>query len=213
MKTPLAALVSVTLSILLGSVLAAEPETFTAKVVGVSDGDTLTVLDAAKVQTKIRLNGIDAPESKQDFGARAKEALSSKVFGHEVRLVKRDVDRYGRTVADVYVGERLVNRELVAEGWAWHYVKYAPQDRALADAEASARTKRIGLWTGESPIAPWDFRKPAAMLTVPGMVYVTSNGKKYHTATCRHLNASAKAIPLDDAKKTREPCKACRPGE
>jgi micrococcal nuclease len=213
MKTSLTALASVTLAILLGSALAAEPETFTAKVIGVSDGDTLTVLDAAKVQTKIRLHGIDAPESKQDFGSRAKEALSSKVFGQEVRLVRRDVDRYGRTVADVYVGERHINHELVAEGWAWHFVKYAPQDKGLADAEASARAKRTGLWAGESPIAPWDFRKPAAMPSVPGMVFVTTNGKKYHTATCRHLNASATAIPLEEAKKTREPCKACRPGE
>jgi hypothetical protein len=89
---------AVTVALQVGSAVAAEPETFTAKVVGVSDGDTLTVLDNAKVQTKIRLHGIDAPESKQDFGSRAKEALSGKVFGHEVRLVKRDVDRYGRTV-------------------------------------------------------------------------------------------------------------------
>ncbi|MDZ4753338.1 MAG: thermonuclease family protein [Phycisphaerae bacterium] len=213
MKTPLTALASVTLTILLGSVLAAEPQTVTAKVVGISDGDTLTVLDAANVQTNIRLNGIDAPEAKQDFGSRAKEALSGKVFGRELRLVKRDVDRYGRTVADVYVGERLINRELVAEGFAWHYVKYAPHDKELAAAEASAREQKLGLWADPAPIAPWDFRKPATMPTVPGMVYVTTKGKKYHTATCRHLNASATAIPLDEAKKTREPCKACRPGE
>jgi len=213
MKTSRMIFVPVTLALVLGSVLAAEPETFTAKVVGVSDGDTLTVLNGAKVQTKIRLNGIDAPESKQDFGSRAKEALSGKVFGREVRLVKRDVDRYGRTVADVYVGERHINLELVAEGWAWHYVKYAPQDKGLADAEAAARAKHSGLWAGDSPIAPWDFRKPAAMPPVHGMVYVTTNGKKYHTANCRHLNASAKAMPLVDAKKTHEPCKACRPGE
>jgi hypothetical protein len=78
---------------------------------------------------------------------------------------------------------------------------------------AAARAKRSGLWAGDSPIAPWDFRKPAAMPPVHGMVYVTTNGKKYHTANCRHLNASAKAIPLEEAKRTREPCKACRPGE
>lgn len=63
--------------------LADEPETFTAKAIGISDGDTLTVLDEAKVQTKIRLHGIDAPESSQDFGTRAKESLSGKVFGQE----------------------------------------------------------------------------------------------------------------------------------
>lgn len=169
MKTSVAAVVSVTLAILLGSALAAEPETFRAKVVGVSDGDTLTVLDAAKVQTKIRLHGIDAPESKQDFGARAKEALSSKVFGREVRLVKRDVDRYGRTVADVYVGDRHINRELVAEGFAWHYVRYAPKDTELDSAEKAAREKKLGLWSHAAPVAPWDFRKPAAQPEIPGM--------------------------------------------
>jgi micrococcal nuclease len=200
---------------LAGYLAAAEPstspKTSAAKVVGVSDGDTLTVLDEAKVRTKIRLHGIDAPEAKQDFGSRAKEALSDKVFGKEVRLVKRDVDRYGRTVADVFVGERLINRELVAEGWAWHYVKYAPDDAELANAEKEARAKKLGLWAHDAPIAPWEFRKPAVQPTIPGMVYVTTGGTKYHAAGCRHLNASAKAVSLEDAKKTREACKACRP--
>jgi endonuclease YncB( thermonuclease family) len=211
MKTSLTAIASVTLAILLGSALAAEPETFTARVVGVSDGDTLTVLDSVKVQTKIRLHGIDAPESSQDFGTRAKETLSGKVFGKEIRLVKRDVDRYGRVVADVFVGERLINRELVAEGWAWHYVKYAPKDDALAKAEKEARAAKRGLWADAAPVAPWDFRKPPERAEVVGMVYMNATGERYHRANCRHLNASAKAVPIAEAKRTRTPCKACRP--
>lgn len=195
------------------AILAAAPpaDTFTAEVVGVNDGDTITVLDSAKVQTKIRLHGIDAPELKQAFGARAKEALSSKAFGKSVRIVRKDVDRYGRAVAEVYVDDRLVNREMVADGFAWHYVKYAPNDAALAAAEKLARETKAGLWADAAPVAPWDFRKPAPRPEVPGMVYVTTGGKKYHRADCRHLDASAKAVPIEEAKQTREPCKACKP--
>jgi micrococcal nuclease len=186
-------------------------ETFPAEVVGVSDGDTLTVIDSAKVQTKIRLHGIDAPEAKQAFGARAKEALSAKVFGKQVRIERRDVDRYGRTVANVIIGDRIINREMVADGFAWHYVKYAPNDAELAAAEKSAREKKLGIWSDAAPIAPWDYRKPPERPELVGMAYMNATGERYHRANCRHLNASAKAVPLAEAMKSRTPCKACRP--
>jgi micrococcal nuclease len=74
---------------------------YPARVVGITDGDTLTVLTAKKTQVKIRLAGIDAPESGQDFGTRAKQAASSLAFGKAVTIIERDTDRYGRTVAEV----------------------------------------------------------------------------------------------------------------
>lgn len=200
------------------SLVAAEPAAFTAEVVGISDGDTLTVVsvvNGAKVQTKIRLHGVDAPESKQAFGTRAKEALSAKVFGKSVRIERRDVDRYGRTVANVFIGDgdnaRLVNRELVAEGFAWHYVKYAPNDEGLAGAEKDARAAKRGLWADAAPVAPWDFRKPPARAEVAGMVWINGGGERYHRPNCRHLDASARAVTSDEAKRTHTPCKVCKP--
>ena len=80
---------------------AAQPQTITGKVVAISDGDTLTVLDANNRQHKIRLDGIDAPESSQDFGSRAKQSLSDLVFGKTVTVISSKKDRYGRTLGKV----------------------------------------------------------------------------------------------------------------
>jgi len=74
------------------------------RVIGVTDGDTLTLLDAGHRQTKIRLAEIDTPESRQPYGTRAKQALSGLVFGRDVRVFIVDTDRYGRTVARVCAG-------------------------------------------------------------------------------------------------------------
>src|SRR5690606_36043907 len=87
---------------------------FAARVVGISDGDTLTVLTAEKRQVKIRLHGVDTPESGQDFGTRAKQAASELAFGKQVTVRQVDTDRYGRTVAEVFLPDgRSMNRELV----------------------------------------------------------------------------------------------------
>jgi len=83
----------------------AQPQTIIGKVVGVSDGDTITVLDASKRQHKVRLDGIDAPESSQDFGSRAKQSLSDLVFGKTVTVLGSKKDRYGRTVGKVMLGD------------------------------------------------------------------------------------------------------------
>ena len=82
-------------------VVSAEP--IVGKIVGVADGDTLTVLDALKHQHKIRLSGIDAPESGQAFGNRSKQALSDCAFGKQATVEGDKTDRYGRTVGRVVV--------------------------------------------------------------------------------------------------------------
>ncbi len=105
---------------------------FSGKVVGVSDGDTITVLNH-RAQVKIRLSGIDCPETGQDFGSRAKSVTSELAFGKVVRIHPRDTDRYHRTVADVILPDgRLLNHELVRRGLAWWYRKYAPNDASLS---------------------------------------------------------------------------------
>jgi endonuclease YncB( thermonuclease family) len=129
---------------------------FDALVVGVHDGDTITVL-RDRQRIRVRLHGIDCPELGQPFGRPAKRLTSSLVFHQVVHLVPRDVDRYGRLVAVVFVGHTDVNLELVRRGLAWHYTRYS-SDPQLAAAERSARAARLGLWADAHPIPPWDWR-------------------------------------------------------
>lgn len=129
------------------------------KVVGVTDGDTMTLLDSSNVQHKVRFYGIDAPEKKQDFGTQSKKCLSDMIFGKDVRILVVETDRYKREIGRVYVGDTYVNMEMVKKGMAWHYVAYAKKDDVLRDAEKEAREKKLGLWEMDNPIAPWDFRK------------------------------------------------------
>lgn len=132
-------------------------------VVGVVDGDTITVLDDQRIQHKIRLAGIDAPEKAQAFGQQSKEALSALVFGHRVKIEKGKRDRYGRTVGKVIIDGSDANLSMVVAGMAWHYKKYqgeqSQSDRHLyADAEREAREASRGLWQDAAPTAPWDWR-------------------------------------------------------
>lgn len=131
------------------------------KVVGVHDGDSLTLYSGTGPQLKIRLDGIDAPELKQAFGAAAKRRLSDLVFGKRILVEVKGKDRYGRTLGVVRFEGRNVNLEMVRWGFAWHFVRYS-KDQALAEAERTARAAKAGLWTHEPPIAPWEFRSRGA---------------------------------------------------
>jgi endonuclease YncB( thermonuclease family) len=136
----------------------------TGLVVHVADGDTITVLDSAKEQQKIRLLGIDAPEKKQAFGTKAKDAMAERVSGETVTVFWKHRDRYGRILGKVVLGTRDIDLEMVEVGLAWHYKQYVkeqdPADRvAYADAEIAARGAKTGLWVDASPMPPWEFRK------------------------------------------------------
>lgn len=134
--------------------------------VGLRDGDTITVLDAGKAQHVVRIGGIDAPERKQPFGTAAREALSSMVYDRRVdaRCWKRD--RYGREVCSVHVGSRDVGLAMIRDGYAWHYKEYEreqrPEERAAyAQAEVDARAAKRGLWREPGAVPPWAWRKEA----------------------------------------------------
>lgn len=131
----------------------------TGRVVGVADGDTLTVLDAGHGLTKIRLHQIDAPEKKQDFGQRSKQSLSDLVYGKQVSIEVADTDKYGRTVGKVWVNGKDANLEQVRRGMAWVYTKYA-NDPAYFAAERTAKAGRLGLWSQPNPTPPWEYRHP-----------------------------------------------------
>lgn len=148
------------LLLLLSGFCAVSGEEWTGKVVGVSDGDTLTVMRSGKGE-KVRLHGIDAPEKTQAFGEKARQFTSAACFGKDARVVVHDTDRYGRTVGEVWVGGVCHNLALVKAGFAWHYRQYS-KDEAYAQAEAEARKAKAGLWKDANPVAPWEFRRQEA---------------------------------------------------
>ena len=118
----------------------------------------MTCLDDTGAQHKVRLAEIDAPELGQAYGKQAREKLADEVFGKTVQVVDQGKDRAGRWVARVYVDGLDVNRELVAQGAAWHYAA-ASSDPSLGDLEARARGSRIGLWADPDPVPPWQWRQ------------------------------------------------------
>lgn len=127
--------------------------------VGVADGDTLTVLHD-RTPVKVRLFGIDAPEKGQAFGQRSKQFASEAAFSKTVTIVEHGMDKYGRTLGDVILpdGSNL-NQELVRAGLAWWYRRYAPNDATMQELEQHARAEKAGLWVDKEPVPPWEWRK------------------------------------------------------
>ena len=133
------------------------------RIVRVTDGDTITLLDAENRQHKIRLDGIDAPESGQPFGGASKRNLADLVANREVVAECGKTDRYRREVCRVLVGGVDAGLEQVRAGMAWYFRRYAkelPPDRRqqYADMEVQAQAERRGLWADAEPMAPWDWR-------------------------------------------------------
>lgn len=145
----------------------ASPPSFadvTGKVVGVSDGDTITVLDNTNTQHKVRLAGIDAPEKKQPFGQESKQSLSDCAYDKTAIIQGDKLDRYGRLVGKVLVSGVDCNLRQINQGLAWHYKKYMKEqsqdDRLIyMHAEDEARNTKVGLWNEANPMPPWEWRK------------------------------------------------------
>jgi endonuclease YncB( thermonuclease family) len=143
---------------------AANAETITGRVIGVTDGDTVTVLDGENQQHKIRLSGIDAPEKAQAFGTKSKQSLSDCAYNQQASVEYTKRDRYKRIVGKVVVSGRDCNLEQIRSGMAWHYKKYAAEqnmeDRSLyAKVESQAQEAKSGLWVESDAIPPWEFRQ------------------------------------------------------
>lgn len=152
------------LVLLLHATAHAVPLILQGRIVRVMDGDTVTLLDERQTLHKIRLAGIDAPESAMPYGQKATLYLMSLVFGKDVEAVTYKQDRYGRTVATLMLGAQDINLAMVQAGLAWHYKRYAKeqpaaQARAYAQAEELARKQNLALWQESDPNAPWDWRK------------------------------------------------------
>ncbi len=181
----------IALIVLTSTAIAAD---LTGKVVGVHDGDTLTLLVTGNQQVKVRLGEIDTPELAQPYGQKAKQALSDLAFSKTAKVVVQDTDRYGRTVGRVYVGSTDVNAELVKQGAAWVYRQYL-KDSSLIGLEDAAKAANQGLWAlpASQRVPPWDWRKgekTSAPVTTPvSSGSFTCSGKK----VCREMTSCEEA--------------------
>ncbi len=177
----------------------------------VVDGDTLIIQQPGKGNQTIRLYGIDAPETKQPFGESARAHLQDLVLGQPLRAEVRGKDRYGRSIARVYVNSSDINLSLVQEGYAWHYAAYAPNDFDLAEAEALAAANHLGLWQQEKPIAPWEYRKgerPAAPNPHHHPYWVTETGT-IHNSHCKYFGVTQKGQYISTPAADAPNCKLC----
>lgn len=159
------------------------------KVIGISDGDTINVL-IDKKQLKIRLAQIDAPESRQAFGAASKQALSELIYNKNVSIETETVDRYGRTVATVLHAGIDINLEMVRRGMAWVYTQYA-HDINYFEAQAEASKNGVGLWSDSQPIAPWEWRRGGRAEGEVANIKAHKRSKIYHLPHCKSYNRIA----------------------
>ena len=140
------------------SAMAPADETMEAKVKRVIDGDSILVVDSNDTEFEAQLEGIDAPEMKQEFGKESLEALTKMLKDQKVKLTWKSKDTYDRLLAQVYVADKHVNIEMLRSGMAWHFKRYNKSEE-LAKIELEAKQAKKGLWSKESPVAPWDYRK------------------------------------------------------
>ncbi len=193
------------------------------EVVGISDGDTITVLKDSRT-TKIRLYGIDCPERSQDFGRKAKQFTSNMVFRRQVKIIPYGQDRYGRTIGLVYLdsNNRCLNEELIKSGYAWVYRKYCKDGfcQKWLQYEQDSRNNKSGLWNGNEPIPPWEFRrasKGTSTNIIAGTTIYHGNVKShiFHRPECRYYNCKncvAEFNSREEAIKSGyRPCKICKP--
>lgn len=127
-------------------------------VIKIIDGDTIHLLTEDKKTIKVRLAQIDAPERKQAFGTRSRQALANMVFRKSVRVFVTGYDKYNRAIGTIYLNNTNVNIEMVRQGMAWAY-PYFVTDKEIFNIEAEARKEKRGLWIDPSPVPPWIFRK------------------------------------------------------
>ena len=175
---------------------ASQASELTGKVVGISDGDTFTLLTADKQQVKVRLAEIDAPESGQPYGDKSKQTLSGLIFSKDVRVVVQTTDRYGRTVGRPYVGDLDVCAEMVRVGAAWAYREYL-RDRSLLTIESDAKAGKRGIWglSEAQNVPPWEWRRSGGQNAISNGCQIKGNinskgDRIYHVPGSRSYGAT-----------------------
>lgn len=189
---------------LITSPLPLHAETLSGRIVGVSDGDTATLLTSSNKSVKIRLAQIDAPEKNQAFGEKSKQSLSDLIFGKQVSVEVETKDRYGRSVGKIKVAGVDANLEQVKRGMAWFYVQYG-KDSAYRNAEASARFNRVGLWSEPNPVPPWVFRRGGKSSTAAKQMVATS-GSTSMSGNCGTKRYCKEMSSCEEAKFYLQQC-------
>lgn len=138
-------------------------ETFVGAVIKVADGDTITISNSNSQKVRVRLSGIDAPESKQIVGKQAAQYLTDIILGRTVTVEYEKLDRYGRVIGVVLLDGQDVNYQVIKAGFAWHYKKYQNEQTSEArklysEGEKAARIERVGIWANTAPTPPWVWR-------------------------------------------------------
>lgn len=206
-------------------------ENVLGKVVGVTDGDSITLLTDSLTQIKVRLDGIDCPEKSQAFGMKAKQFTSDLAYGKNITLHKTGIDKYGRTLGVIELPDgRILNEELIKAGYAWHYKKYN-KEKKLAQFENDARLAKLGLWQDSDPVAPWDFRRGKRSNIHPGtteksndnssrtvevdsvLICNSSSSYAFHKFKCSGLSRCKSEIikisTIEAKNKSRRACGIC----
>lgn len=163
------------------SIHAQSPQVLSGVVQRVIDGDTLVLMESDQSLRTLRLAGIDAPERRMPYGEDAKRMLSALISGKNVQATATKLDRYGRTIATVYLHGGDINLALIQQGWAWHYKAYAneqPSEEAdaYARAETLAKLRKLGIWQSTVPIPPWEWRHKRG--DVQAKTYTTVIGRQ-----------------------------------
>lgn len=218
---PMRKFILIALVLLCATIHAADP--WSGECVGISDGDTISVMKDGKA-VKIRLYGVDCPESGQDFGRRAKEFVADMTFHKTVTVTPTDTDRYGRTVAHIEVDGISVNRALAEAGLAWVYEQYCktPECREWRMLQAEAKAEKRGLWSRADAVPPWDWRRngnasPVTPARQPAAGTFSGNIKSavFHRGGCPGYeckNCTASFASRDEAIAAGyRPCGNCKP--
>jgi len=217
--------IAIIISLLFVTQLYGQHISIVGRVVGVTDGDTITVLQN-NTQYKIRLYGIDTPEKYQDYGKKAKYFMSSLIFGKQVKVDTETTDRYGRIVGIVYIRGLCVNEEAVKNGLAWVYRKYCFKNfcNKWLKFEERARVNKLGLWSQKNSIPPWEFRRYKAKALIDKnstsdkeniIFHGNVSSKKFHKPNCRYYNCNKCTAEFYTRKEAIQagyiPCNICKP--
>lgn len=183
--------------------------TLQGKVIGITDGDSIIILDTANRQRSIRLQGIDSPEIQQIYGEQAKQNLANMIFGRQVVVEYSKRDNYGHILGKVLTLDgRDINLEQIRDGMAWHYKQYEEDQtkaerRAYSRAEREAREEQRGLWAEQLPTPPWVWRRtPRVRERQPvvvtfGKIIGNNRTRIYHRPDCPNYNKVAQGNKIE----------------
>lgn len=173
------------------------------RVVRVLDGDTVEILTPEKKSLRIRMSDIDAPEKNEPFGMKSKQMLSDLIFGKDVSVTRLKIEKYGRTIGRIHLGNTNINLEMAKKGGAWAYRQYLT-DNAVAEAEDEARKKKLGLWSlqADQIIAPWDWRKGIKVPSMPTSqkISVIPQNNQSTTSACSRKRTCGQMTSCEEAK-------------